>query len=324
MHLQQSAKETIQASVKAPVPASQLAEGVDLRGKRALVTGATGGIGITTARALALAGAEVVIGGRPGAKLDKARESLASQFPEAISAVALDLLSVQSVEAAAQQIRAGAKLDILIHNAGIIGPLAYSDEGVESGFMVNAAAPALLTSLLSSHLEQNARLAFVSSFGHHYSPVVFDDVNFRSRDYSPWASYGQSKSAMCLLAIHLSRGFNARGIDVFSLHPGAIQTDLTRTLTEEDIAVPFERGSQLTEADFITVDEGAATSFWAVTAPELAGYGGLYLENCAVAEVVDEPNYFSGVMPHAIDPALAQAIWPLVEQVLGRSLPLIK
>lgn len=321
MEAQRLAQQRLGCPRETPISALDLAGNIDLTGKRALVTGASSGIGFCTAQALARAGAEVVLAARPGDKLDRAQAALAEQFPGQSSALAVDLLSSISVIAAAQRC-ADTALDILIHNAGVIGPLAYSSEGVEAGFMVNALAPALLTSRLAGSLRPGARIAFVCSFGHHHSPVIFEDVNFRHRPYDPWSSYGQSKSAASLLAIHVSQALAHRGIDAFSLHPGAIKTEMSRALTVEEMSLPQRMGSTLTAADFISPEEGAATSFWAVTAAELSGHGGLYLENCGVAEVLDAPNYFCGVMPHAIDPEQARRIWPLMESLLGEELPL--
>lgn len=297
---------------------------IDLKGKLAVVTGGSGGIGYPTALALAKAGADVVVASRGGEKLESACKALQDSVSSKIIAVPLDLISLESVDAAAEQILAlGRKVDILVNNAGIIGPLQHNELGIESGFAVNVVGHAVFTSHLSRAFSDGARLVFVSSFGHQTSGVVFDDINFENRPYEPWLSYGQSKSGAVLLAVTLSKRLKHRGIDAFSLHPGAIPTDMPRSMTEEDRGFLDRQGASLAADDYITPEQGAATSVWAATDPALAGLGGHYLQDLAIAELLDTPNYNYGVMPHALDPAHADRLWDeTIPALIGRPLPL--
>lgn len=297
---------------------------IDLTGKLAVVTGASGGIGYPTALALAKAGADVVVASRGGEKLDKACASLQAEVDSKIIPMPLDLISLASVDAVAEQILAlGRKVDILIANAGIIGPLQHNDLGIESGFAVNVVGHAVLVSHLSPAFADGARLVFLSSFGHHASDVVFDDINFKNRPYGAWLSYGQSKTGAVLLAVTLSKRLKHRGIDAFSLHPGAIPTDMPRSMTDEDRLFPIEQGSALSQDDYLSPEQGAATTVWAATDPALAGMGGLYLEDLAIAKLLDKPTFHHGVMPHALDPITADRLWDeAIPKLIGRPLPL--
>lgn len=302
---------------------SEILAGVDLSGKTALVTGGSGGIGLTTSAALAKAGADVIIASRPGAKLDAAIEAVRAAANGKVESAGVDLADLASVDALADRLLAAGKpIDFLVNNAGVIGGMARSSIGVELGFMTNVVGHAVLASRISPLLVDGARIACVSSFGHHYSPVVFDDINFDHRPYSAWKSYGQSKTGICLMAIKLSAALRRRGIDAFSLHPGQVITDMGRSMVEEDFAEQVAKTGEIPAEDFMTPDQGAATTIWALTEPRLAGKGGAYLQDCAVAEVRDEPDYRTGVMRYAIDPASAERLWDKTAELSGRALPL--
>jgi NAD(P)-dependent dehydrogenase (short-subunit alcohol dehydrogenase family) len=309
-----------QSQARFPSSAEVLA-GRDLSGKLAVVTGGSGGIGLATAGALAGAGAEVVIGSRAGAKLAQAVAQVGANTDASVHGFALNLADLGSVEQFADQVKQlGKPVDFLVNNAGVIGPKAMSSIGVEMGFMTNVVGHAHLASLLAPMLPDGGRIACLSSFGHHYSPVVFGDINFERRPYQAWTSYGQSKTGCSLLAVKLSNGLRARNIDAFALHPGAIRTEMGRSMVDDDHAYMMERTGELPEDDYVTADQGCATTLWALTEPRLAGQGGLYLENCAVAVVTDEPNYRSGVMRYAQDPQLAEQLWQTVSQICGKPL----
>ena len=297
--------------------------GHDLRGRLAIVTGGSGGIGLATARALARAGAEVVVASRQGPKLDAAVDAVRAEASAPVHGLPVELSDIESVDRFADAVIAlGRKVDFIVANAGVIGPFALSGVGIEMGLMTNVVGHAILFSRLSPHLADGARAVCLSSFGHHYAPFDFDDPNFQDRPYAAWISYGQSKTGCSLMAVRLSNALQDRAIQVFSVHPGAISTDMGRSMTADDHAFSRERTGSIDPADYKTPDQGAATTLWALTEPGLQGMGGAYLEDCHVAEIRDEPDYRSGVMRYAIDPIAADRMWVLIENLIGRSLPL--
>ncbi|SEH19244.1 NAD(P)-dependent dehydrogenase, short-chain alcohol dehydrogenase family [Sphingopyxis sp. YR583] len=302
---------------------AEILEGIDLSGKTALVTGGSGGLGLTTSAALARAGANVIIASRPGAKLDAAVETVRSATSGSVEGAGVDLGDLASVDALADRLVADdVPIDFLVNNAGVIGGRALSSIGVEMGFMTNVVGHAVLASRIAPLLADGARIACVSSFGHHYSPIVFGDINFENRPYSAWKSYGQSKTGTCLMAVKLNAALRHRGIDAFSLHPGQVITDMGRSMVEEDFAEQVAKTGEIPAEDFMTPDQGAATTIWALTEPRLAGKGGAYLQDCAVAAVRDEPDYRTGVMRYAIDPSSAERLWGTAAKLCGRALPL--
>lgn len=312
------------ASIEALHPgAAQLLANVDLHGKLAVITGGSGGIGLATAAALARAGADIIIAARPGAKLDQALATLRARAAGPVLGISVDLSDLTAVDrCAAAVLDLERPIDMLINNAGVIGPKTLSAAGIETGFMTNVVGHAVLSSGLAPRLAAGGRIACLSSFGHHFSPVVFDDINFEHRPYTAWSSYGQSKTGCCLLAVKLSSALASRGIDAFSLHPGAISTDMTRDMVPADFEEMRGKSGALEPTDYLTPDQGAATTIWALTEPSLAGRGGLYLQRCAVAEIIDQPNYRTGVMRYAIDPDAAERLWASIEAMTGRTLPL--
>jgi NAD(P)-dependent dehydrogenase (short-subunit alcohol dehydrogenase family) len=288
------------------------------------VTGGSGGLGAETARALASAGARVTITARDLAKGEAVakgiRESTGNQGVEVEE---LELDSLASIRACAE--RFGARhdaLQILVNNAGVMAcPFARTRDGFELQFGTNHLGHFLLTGLLVPALLRGApaRIVSVSSRGHQLSPVVFDDIGFERRPYDKWQAYGQAKTANILLAVELERRLGARGVHANALHPGVIATDLARHLVPEDYEVMRGRqpGGRLR---LKPVEAGAATSVWAATAPELEGRGGLYLEDCHVAEVDDAEGAGGGVRSYALDPEAAKRLWSLSEELVGQAI----
>jgi NAD(P)-dependent dehydrogenase (short-subunit alcohol dehydrogenase family) len=310
--------------------------GVDLGGKRALVTGASGGLGLETARALAAHGAEVILAARDTAKIDAALRAIREQVPGAqVSGVALDLASLASVRACAARLRGEHdRLDLLINNAGVMAsPLLRTSDGFEMQFGTNHVGHFLLTGLLVPLLvaAAPARIVNVTSDGHVMSDVHWDDPNFERHDYEKWSAYGQSKTANVLFPVELERRLGARGVHAWAVHPGMIMTDLGRHLTKDDIAtlMSMSTGSDdKTEGasssgggsggrggmpPLKTIPQGAATSVWAATAPELEGRGGGYLADCTDAT---NPSAW------AMDPVAARRLWAMSEQLVGETFAL--
>ena len=301
--------------------AEQVSEGIDLRGRRALVTGASGGLGAETARVLALRGAAVTLTARDVPKGEKVAAEIRSQTGnDAIDVMALELVSPASVRAFAEAYlgRHGA-LQLLVNNAGVMAcPLSRTAQGWEMQFATNHLGHFLLTGLLLPALRAGApaRVVNVSSRGHRFSPVVFDDIHFERRPYDKWSAYGQAKSANCLFALELDRRCAGDGVGSFSLHPGAIVTELGRHMSPEDMA---ELRSRAPAGGFVwkTVPCGAATSVYAATAPELDGMGGQYLEDCRIAGPRASADAEVGYAPWALDPDAARRLWDVSEQTLG-------
>ncbi len=221
-------------------------EGVDLRGKVAIVTGASTGIGLETARALASAGAHVVLAGRDGARIDAAVSTVRDQVPDAeLEAGSLDLASLDSVRAFAQWYsETHDRLHLLINNAGVMyTPLERTVEGFEMQFGTNHLGHFLLTNLLVPMLlaDPPSRVVNLSSGGHRGSDIVWDDPNFERREYDKFSAYGQSKTANVLFSVELDRRLADRGVHAYAVHPGMIATELGRHMTKDDFAQMVER-----------------------------------------------------------------------------------
>lgn len=305
----------------------EVLEGIDLSGQRAIVTGSSGGLGAEAARGLAQAGAAVTMTARDMAKGEAAAEAIRSSTGNAdVQVMALELSQPASVrEFAKSWLAEHGQLNVLLNNAGVMAcPLARTDEGWEMQFATCHLGHFLLTALLAPALEAGApaRIVNVSSGGHRFSPVRFDDPHFEESDYDKWTSYGQAKTANILHAVELDHRLQGRGVRAFAIHPGAIATDLGRHLTRDDMATLKARSPGGKGLQFKTVEAGAATEVYAATAPELSGQGGCYLEDCRVAGLRDEPGAMSGVMSYALDADAAARLWALSEKTLGESFAL--
>ncbi|HEV2986159.1 MAG TPA: oxidoreductase [Vicinamibacterales bacterium] len=293
--------------------ASEVLSGRDLGGKIAIVTGGYSGVGLDTTRALAEAGATVIV---PARTLNKARASILG-IPR-VELDTLDLIDPESVDAFAKRfLDSGRPLDILINNAGIMAPPLERDaRGYESQFATNHLGHFQLTARLWQALKQanSARVVSVSSTGIRFGGVDFDDPSFTRHPYDKWKAYGQSKSANALFAVALDRRGQPGGVRAFAVHPGRISTDLARYLTEAETAIG---------GTYKTTEQGAATSVWCATSPQLEGKGGVFCLDVDVAEVVRDfslqgtGQMLSGVLPWAIDPDLAERLWRLSEEMTG-------
>lgn len=291
--------------------AAEVSEGIDLSGKRVIVTGATSGIGVETARALANIGAEVTLAVRntdAGARV--AADITTTTGNRNIHVARLDLADRASI--AAFIAAWDGPLHVLVNNAGVMGtPESYTPEGLEVQFATNHLGHFALTTGLHSALEASgaARIVVVSSNGHLFSPVIFDDIQFASRPYDPWLAYGQSKTANVLFAVEATRRWAADGITANALHPGAIHTNLARHLTEADLSRASARFPGLEASfQFKTPEQGAATSVLLATSPLLDGIGGRYFENCNEA-LPNQPGTWTGVAAYALDPEAASRLW---------------
>jgi NAD(P)-dependent dehydrogenase (short-subunit alcohol dehydrogenase family) len=301
--------------------AAEVIEGVDLSGRRAIVTGGSSGIGVETARSLAGAGAEVTLAVRDTQAGDRtAAEITASTGGAAVSVSRLDLSDQASVSAFAE--RWQGPLDLLVNNAGVMAlpTLELTGQGWELQFATNHLGHFALALGLHPALRAagTARIVSLSSVGHLRSPVVFDDLHFSSRAYDPALAYGQSKTANVLFAVEATRRWGGEGITANAVHPGAIaETNLARHM--DPVVLAELRASGVYK--FKTIEQGAATSVLAATSAQLEGVGGRYFENCNEAEMVHpdraEPGTF-GVADYALDTANADRLWELSESLIGQ------
>lgn len=297
--------------------ADDVLEGVDLTGRLALVTGGYSGIGLETTRALTGAGARVVV---PARRPDAAREALRDVPGTEVDE--LDLGDLDSVRAFAERFLATDRaLDIVINSAGIMAcPETRVGPGWEAQFATNHLGHYALVNRLWPAIEPGgARVVSVSSAGHHNSGIRWDDPHW-TRDYDKWAAYGQAKTANVLFAVHLDALARDRGVRAFALHPGGILTPLQRYLTEEEMVERGwidENGALVDPDAFKTPGQGAATQVWAATSPQLAGSGGVYCEDCDVAEPAAADGARGGVRDYAVDLAGAARLWELSARLTG-------
>ncbi|SDZ19323.1 NAD(P)-dependent dehydrogenase, short-chain alcohol dehydrogenase family [Amycolatopsis xylanica] len=292
--------------------AAEVIEGIDLTGRRAIVTGGASGIGVETARALAGAGAEVTLAVR---NLE-AGNRVADEIGKGVLVAHLDLGDQASV--AAFTAAWDGPLDILVNNAGVMAtPETRTPEGWELQFATNHLGHFTLAKGLHRALAaaDGARVVSVSSSAHLRSGIVFDDIHFRDREYEAWSAYGQSKTANVLFAVEATRRWADDGITVNALMPGSIQTALQRHVDPEEIArLRAAAGSEL--RPWKTTEQGAATSVLLATSPLLDGVGGKYFEDCNEAEP-NQPGSPRGVAAYALDPEAAERLWVVTEDMLA-------
>ncbi|MFS8980864.1 oxidoreductase [Cupriavidus necator] len=299
----------------------EVIRGIDLTGKCAVVTGGYSGIGLETVKAFRSAGAEVFV---PARDLAKAKAALAG-MPDVVLEP-MDLLDPASVDRFAQHVlKATDTVDIVVNNAGVMAPPFSRDtRGYESQFSANHLGHFQLTCRLWPALvrSRHARVVAVSSYGHRRAGIDFHDPNFEHREYDPWIAYGQSKTANALFAVALDSIGKRSGVRAFSVHPGGIVTDLIRHMSKEEIDasnIIDKDGAPIIEPENNkkTPQQGAATSVWCATSPQLDGMGGVYCADCEIARALpsDESTEMHGVRPRATDPVAAGRLWQLSEQL---------
>ena len=305
--------------------------GIDLEGKTAIVTGGYSGIGLETVRVFSAAGATVIAPARDREKAEKALAGIPG-----VEIASMDLSDPDSIDTfAAGFLKTGRPLHILVNNAGIMATPFHRDaRGLESQFATNHLGHFQLTLKLKPALEKagGARVIAVSSYGHRYSPVVFEDLNFEHRKYDRFSAYGQSKTANILFAVGLDERGRSKDIRAFAVHPGTIvDTDLKRHLSTDELAAMgvLRPGGGIVldpSRQMKTIAQGAATTVWCAAHPQLKGMGGLYCENVGVSPVLPsgkqvtgapDPDRTPGVMPYAIDAAQADKLWNLSESLTG-------
>jgi len=308
----------------AATTADQVLEGVDLDGRLMLVTGASAGLGIEAARALAAHGAHVVMAVRDLEKGERAASQILESCRDArLELGRLDLTSLASVRGFTHWFLARhQRLDVLIANAGIMGtPFGRTSDGFELQFGTNHLGHFLLVNRLVPVLVATApsRVVVVSSFGHRWADVDLEDPDYREAPYRKFEAYGRSKTANVLFAVELDKRLAASGVRAFALHPGGIPTELGRHFTEHDRQELMElarRSRGEAAPAYKSLSQGAATTVYAAASDELDGLGGCYLEDCAVAGVTGSEATF-GVREYAVDADRAGELWSLSERLVG-------
>lgn len=302
--------------------ADDVINGISLTNKVVAVTGASSGLGIETSRVLAAAGATVLMLARDRGKLDAAAALLRAAGPSLkIDTGIVDLANLDSVRSAASSIVASyPRIDLLINNAGVMAcPFGRTTQGFEMQFGTNHLGHFLLTSLLLPSLIEsgNSRVISLSSSGHKFSHIDFDDPNYEHREYEKWVAYGQSKTANALFAVGLDDRLKDQGVRALAVHPGVILTNLSRHMLQEDYDMFEARSKAGQETKFKSIPQGSATSVWAATSPDLQGRGALYLEDCQVAKPT-VAGVDGGVESYALDHGAAERLWELSEQMVGQ------
>jgi NAD(P)-dependent dehydrogenase (short-subunit alcohol dehydrogenase family) len=306
-------------------PARIVAGDHDLSGRNVIVTGGASGIGVETARALAGAGADVMLAVRDRVAGEKAAQQINESIgADKVLAGTLDLASLASVgsfvDAWGDQ-----PLDILVNNAGVMAsPLLHTAEDLELQIGTNHFGHFVLTMGLTRALmnaaeeERTARVVVLSSIGHRRSGINWDDIHYRTRPYDKWEAYGQSKTANALFAVGFNDRFEEHGITANAVMPGGIMTPLQRYLPKEEmVAMGWMDEDGNVREGFKTTEQGASTSVWAAVGEELEGVGGLYLEDCAEAKPWTKEDPVHGVMEYAIDGDDADRLWTISEETTG-------
>ena len=309
--------------------ADDVLSGIDLSGRRVLVTGVSAGLGVETARALVAHGAQVVGAARDLAKAGRATADVRAQAGNGggLELVELDLASLASVRACADALVADGRLfDVVIANAGVMRtPYGRTEDGFETQFGTNHLGHFVLVNRIASLIAPGGRLVNVASSGHRYADVDLEDPNFEHTPYDPMVAYGRSKTANILFAVEFDRRHKARGVRATALHPGGIKTELGRHMAPDELdTLVAQINAQLAANgqppfQWKTIPQGAATSVWAGFVAPAEEVGGRYCENCQVSEVTEGliSPVSPGVRPYALDPEHAKALWARSEEMTG-------
>jgi NAD(P)-dependent dehydrogenase (short-subunit alcohol dehydrogenase family) len=312
----------------------EVLSGVNLHGKRILITGVSAGIGVETARCLAAHGARVVGAARNLAKAESATTQVrkdAAAGDGSFEMAALDLADLKSVRGCADGLLTkGEPFDVVIANAGVMAtPFGHTADGFETQFGTNHLGHFVLVNRISSLIRDGGRVIILASSGHRFSTVDLEDPNFERTPYEPFVAYGRSKTANILFAVAFDKRHRDRGVRAAAVHPGAIHTELGRYMDLSQFQKTIdEMNQQLAEQDkppfqLKTVSQGAATSVWAAVVAPAEAIGGRYCENCHVGEIVPDDlpiNPISeGVRAYALDPNTAEALWKKSEELVGES-----
>jgi NAD(P)-dependent dehydrogenase (short-subunit alcohol dehydrogenase family) len=310
--------------------------GVNLQGKRILITGVSAGIGVETARSLAAHGAHVVGAARDLTKAQAATAQVrqdAAAHGGSLALVALDLADLKSVRACADELLAKREpFDVVIANAGVMAtPFGHTADGFETQFGTNHLGHFVFVNRIAPLMRAGSRLINLSSSGHRFSNVDLEDPNFERTSYEPFVAYGRSKTANILFAVAFDRRHRARGIRAAAVHPGAIQTELGRHMDHSRLLAMIDQMNQQLAAEgkgpfqWKTIPQGAATSVWSGVVASADAIGGRYCENCHVGNIVPDDVTISpiseGVRGYALDPATADALWQKSEELVGESFP---
>jgi len=312
----------------------EVLSGINLRGRRILVTGVSAGLGVETARSLAAHGAQVVGAARDLAKAEAAvahARSEAAARGGSLELIELDLCSLKSVRACAGKlIEKGEPFDVIIANAGVMAtPFAHTLDGFEMQFGTNHLGHFVLVNRVAPLLRRGGRVINLSSAGHRFSNVSLDDPNFNRTPYDPFVAYGRSKTANILFAVAFDRRHRANGIRAAAVHPGVIETELARHMDPARLEGLMKQMNEQLAAEgkgpfrWKTIPQGAATSVWAGVVAPAGEIGGQYCENCHVGTIVAGDVVISGVSEgvrgYALDPANAEALWKKSEEMVGES-----
>ncbi len=303
----------------------EVLSGIDLSGKRILVTGVSAGLGVETARALAAHGAQVTGAARDLGKARGATEVVRADAKSGggLELIELDLASLNSVRACADALVAdGRTFDLIIANAGVMAcPKGQTAEGFETQFGTNHLGHFVLVNRIASLLKPGGRLVNLSSSGHRFADVDLKDANLEHTPYEEFLAYGRSKTANVLFAVEFDRRHKDRGVRATAVHPGGIQTELGRHMTDEVLnrliaAISAQQTAGAPAFSYKTIPQGAATSVWAGVVAQAGAVGAQFCEDCHVAEIVDDAG-FHGVRAYALDADNAKALWAKNEEMVG-------